>query len=184
MTHTPPTSPTLPSTQFPDLAAQKELLERLGLSTAPDAVFDTIATHMATDTGFLYGMVNLVLDEQNFIGLHNPPPGSEHPLVTRTMSRDHGWCPAVVKRKRALPLPNIHASPRFSGNHVVDAIGIQAYFGAPLLHPQTGIVLGTVCVVDRHVHDLQDADRIMNIVKNARDEVISTICRPADGGTS
>ena len=37
--------------------------------------------------------------------------------------------------------------PRFAGNPVVDEFGIRSYLGAPLID-STGMVLGTVCVVD------------------------------------
>ncbi|MEV0226225.1 hypothetical protein [Streptomyces sp. NPDC050704] len=104
-----------------ELAARAELIQRLGIPIGPHPLFDEFATEMAAKTGFLYGFVNLFLDEQTFIGLHNPPADNGHIIVGRTMRRDHGWCPEVVERRKALPLHNVCASPRFSGNHVVDA---------------------------------------------------------------
>ncbi|MFD5469611.1 GAF domain-containing protein [Streptomyces sp. NPDC127105] len=154
-------------------AARVAMIRRLGIPTEASEFFDEFATHMAEATGFLYGMVNLFLAEQTFIGLHNPPAGSGHLVVGRTMSRDHGWCPEVVQRRKALPLHNVHASPRFSGNHVVDAVGIQAYFGAPLIHED--IAVGTVCVIDPDPRPLSDARRLRDIVVDSGGAVMRAV---------
>lgn len=123
------------------------LLHRLGVPTTADEDFDDLARDMATQAGFLYGVVNLFLEQQTFVGLHQPPADSGFVIVDRTMSRDHGWCPEVMARRKALPLHDVHASPRFSGNTVVDAVGILSYVGAPLIH-DSGTVLGKVrCMI-------------------------------------
>ncbi|MEU8507161.1 GAF domain-containing protein [Streptomyces brevispora] len=160
--------------QATELAQRYELLERLGVSTAASQDFDELARDMAEQAGFLYGFVNLFLEEQTFVGLHQPPADSGYVIVGRTMSRDHGWCPEVVARKKALPLHDVHASPRFSGNHVVDAVGIRSYFGAPLIH-DSETVLGTVCVIDPEKRPLSEARRLRDIVINAGAQVMERI---------
>ncbi|MEV7064369.1 GAF domain-containing protein [Streptomyces collinus] len=166
----------LQAQQTSELAQRYELLERLGVSTAASEDFDELARDMATQAGFLYGFVNLFLEEQTFVGLHQPPVDSGYVIVGRTMSRDHGWCPEVMARKKALPLHDVHASPRFSGNAVVDAVGIRSYFGAPLLH-DSGTVLGTVCVIDPEKRPLDEARRLRDIVINAGRQVMEHIAR-------
>ncbi|MEV2258609.1 GAF domain-containing protein [Streptomyces anulatus] len=162
-----------------ELGQRYELLERLGVSTAASEDFDELARDMAERTGFLYGFVNLFLEEQTFVGLHQPPANSGYVFVGRTMNHDHGWCPEVVARKKALPLHDVHASPRFSGNLVVDAVGIRSYFGAPLIH-DSGTVLGTVCVIDPEKRPLHEARRLRDIVINAGAQVMDRIA-PATG---
>ncbi|PZG82512.1 histidine kinase [Streptomyces sp. NTH33] len=174
-----PTSTAFRGPQAPqstELAERYELVRRLGLPTVADPDFDEAARDMATRTGFLYGFVNLFLAEQTFIGLHQPPADSGYVIVGRTMSREHGWCPEVMARRKALPLHDVHASPRFSGNHVVDAVGIRAYFGAPLIH-DSGTVLGTVCVIDPEKRSLSDARRLRDIVLDTGDQVMRHITR-------
>ncbi|MFB6940772.1 GAF domain-containing protein [Streptomyces sp. NPDC060286] len=156
------------------LAQRYELLERLGVSIAASQDFDELARDMAEQAGFLYGFVNLFLEEQTFVGLHQPPADSGYVIVGRTMSHDHGWCPEVVARKKALPLHDVHASPRFSGNHVVDAVGIRSYFGAPLIH-ESGTVLGTVCVIDPEKRPLSQARRLRDIVISTSAQVMDHI---------
>ncbi|MFJ9085893.1 GAF domain-containing protein [Streptomyces sp. NPDC102384] len=159
-----------------ELARRYELLQRLGVSTAASEDFDELARDMAEKAGFLYGFVNFFLEEQTFVGLHQPPADSGHIIVGRTMSHDHGWCPEVVARKKALPLHDVHASPRFSGNHVVDAVGIRSYFGAPLIH-DSGTVLGTVCVIDTSRRPLEEARRIRDIVISTGVQAMDLITR-------
>ncbi|MFI1164337.1 GAF domain-containing protein [Streptomyces sp. NPDC020801] len=67
--------------------------------------------------------------------------------VGRRLARDHGFCPHVVVRRKALVLEDVCDYPRFAGNPVVDEFGIRSYLGAPLID-STQMVLGTVCVVD------------------------------------
>ncbi|WP_445529729.1 GAF domain-containing protein [Streptomyces cyslabdanicus] len=162
--------------QVPELAQRYELLNRLGVPTVANEDFDNLARDMAAQAGFLYGFVNLFLEEQTFVGLHQPPVDSGYVIVGRTMSRDHGWCPEVMARRKALPLHDVHASPRFSGNHVVDAVGIRSYFGAPLIH-DSGTVLGTVCVIDPEKRPLSEAQRLRDIVINAGAQVMNHIAR-------
>ncbi|MFF4709687.1 GAF domain-containing protein [Streptomyces sp. NPDC001288] len=166
-----------PQTQHtPELAQRYELLHRLGVPTTANEDFDDLARDMATQAGFLYGFVNLFLEEQTFVGLHQPPVDSGFVIVGRTMSRDHGWCPEVMTRRKALPLHDVHASPRFSSNTVVDAVGIRSYFGAPLIH-ESGTVLGTVCVIDPDKRTLSEARRLRDIVITAGAQVMDHIVR-------
>ncbi|MGW0874283.1 GAF domain-containing protein [Streptomyces sp. NPDC002740] len=155
-----------PATELTQMATRLSRLNELGIRLEGSEVLDDIAVDMGERAGFLYAMVNAFGDEQTFLGLRNPPRDAGYPLVGRTMSRAHGYCPEVVQRRRGLPLPNVAASPRFQGNHVVDAIGIQSYFGAPLIDEATGIVLATVCIVDPEPRTLADAARLQAIVKD------------------
>nr|WP_280882268.1 GAF domain-containing protein [Streptomyces pseudovenezuelae] len=142
-------------------------------------ILDDIATRIATQTGFVWGMVNAFSDQQTFLGLHNPPPESGYPIVGRTMSRAHGYCPEVVERRLGLPLPDVTASPRFQGNAVVDAIGIQSYFGAPIIDAVTGLVLLTVCVIDPEPRTLADWRHKQEIVRDGGREAASILKIPA-----
>jgi GAF domain-containing protein len=126
-------------------------LRELGLGQRPEPAFDQFARAMADAAGTPLAMVNFLgTDLQYFAGLHAPAfvqgvagPGDP----ARSMTLDQGWCPYVVAHKLARVLDDVCANPRFAGNLVVDQFGIRAYMGAPLVD-STGVVLGTVCVVD------------------------------------
>ncbi|MFG2386370.1 GAF domain-containing protein [Streptomyces avermitilis] len=156
-----------PANELSEMATRLTRFNELGIDMQGHEVLDDIATDMAERAGFLYGMVNAFSTEQTFLGLRNPPREAGFPIVGRAMSRSHGYCPEVVQRKRGLPLPDVAASPRFQSNHVVDAIGIQSYFGSPILDTVTGLALLTVCVIDPEPRTLADATRLQTIVRDA-----------------
>ena len=133
-------------------------LRELGIGDAPVPEFDDFARQLARVTGAPYAMVNFIDEErQYFAGLSAPASDQAVELdassnagasVARVMARDHGYCPHVVVRRKALVLEDVCDYPRFAGNPVVDEIGIRSYLGAPLID-RTGMALGTVCVVDQ-----------------------------------
>ncbi|GHB81843.1 hypothetical protein GCM10010306_090330 [Streptomyces umbrinus] len=164
-----------PARELAEMAIRLTRFDELGIDMHGLEILDDLATQMAEEAGFLYGMVNAFGVEQTFLGLHNPPQESGFPIVGRTMSRDHGYCPEVVERRRGLPLPEVAASPRFQSNAVVDAIGIESYFGAPIIDAVSGLALFTACVVDVEKRTLADARRVQAIVKNTSREAAGVL---------
>lgn len=133
--------------------ARVRRLHRLGLAQGPDPALDAFADRLAEFTDVPYAMVNfLVRNGQFFAGLHAPEPapaadGRGVTVFRRAQPRDHGFCPHVVVRRKALVLEDVRDYPRFAGNPVVDEYGIRSYLGAPLID-STGTVLGTVSAAD------------------------------------
>lgn len=136
-------------------------LQELGIEARPVPELDDFARELAKRTEGCYAGVNFFLDEdrQYFAGLYSVASDTTatldssilaDPVPGRVMPRDldMGFCPHVVRRRKALALDDVRDFPRFAGNYVVDAIGIHAYLGAPLID-RTGMVLGTICVVDQ-----------------------------------
>lgn len=129
-------------------------LLRLGLGDQPDPALDAFADRLAALTGAPYAMVNFIGENRQFFaGLHVRPAvsleraGDRKPQLGRHMARDHGFCPHVVVRRKALVLEDVRDYPRFAGNPIVDEFGIRSYLGAPLID-STGMALGTASVVD------------------------------------
>jgi GAF domain-containing protein len=166
-------------------AAERAARHReLGLASVPDEQFDAFAKQIVERTGALAAMVNLVGDQRMyFAGVAaraDLEPGDPvfHGDPGREMALDHGFCPHVVARRKALVLDDVYAYPRFAGNPVVDEIGVRAYLGAPLIDDD-GTVLGTVCAVDPSPHGgAEDAGwgkRGLETIKKVADEVIGEI---------
>lgn len=142
-----------------DAPARTSRLRGLGLGERPEPALDAFAHRLAALVGAPYAMVNFIGEErQFFVGLHVPDDdglrggtGADsdeaRPRLGRHMPRDHGFCPHVVVRRKALVLEDVRDYPRFAGNPVVDEFGIRSYLGAPLID-STGMALGTVCVAD------------------------------------
>jgi GAF domain-containing protein len=152
-----PTSQMLVTPDDRDAPARMERLHTIGVGHAPVPEFDAVARRLAHTLGAPYAMVNFIdTQRQYFAGLFTPAdgqPGVE--LVPqpgaaetdRVMARDHGWCPHVVVRRKALVLEDVFAYRKFAGNPVIDELGIRSYIGAPLIDWDTGIALGTVCAI-------------------------------------
>ncbi|AVH59070.1 MULTISPECIES: GAF domain-containing protein [Streptomyces] len=150
-----PTSQMLVTPEDRDAPARVARLRELGIGNAPIPEFDSFARNLARTLEAPYAMVNFIDENrQYFAGLYTPAdgqPGVElEPQAStgRVMARDHGWCPHVVVRRKALVLEDVCDYPRFAGNPVVDEIGIRSYLGAPLIDWNSGIALGTICVID------------------------------------
>lgn len=156
-----------PATELAEMQQRLNRFSELGIRLEGHEVLDDIAADMAQRSGFVYAMANAFGVDQTFLGLYQPPPDAGYPIVGRTMSRGHGYCPEVVQRKRGLPLPDVAASPRFQSNHVADAIGIQSYFGSPVIDDATGLVLLTFCLIDPEPRTLRDAERLQGITRDA-----------------
>ncbi|MBC6450139.1 GAF domain-containing protein [Actinokineospora xionganensis] len=141
----------------PEVGRRLVRLQELGLGGTPDPEFDAFATELAEAADAPYAMVNFIGEnEQYFAGLHVPSSvqadalkaaqSSSSATPSRTMARDHGYCPHVVVRRKALVLDDVCSYPRFAVNPVINSIGVRAYMGAPLID-RTGTALGTICVV-------------------------------------
>ncbi|MFA1543518.1 GAF domain-containing protein [Actinomadura monticuli] len=172
-----------------DTAEQRlKLLAELGLGE-PTAEFDRFATHIsgAFAAGLgghgqnLYAMVNLFTEEeQTFVGLHIPP-GMR--AVDRTMRPDHGFCPEMLDRTKALILSDVCANPHFASNPVVDKLGVRTYAGAPLIHEPTGAVLGTVCVIGTDPLPKETGQTSLALIKRHRDALMDVLAQRADAGS-
>ncbi|WP_156722039.1 GAF domain-containing protein [Streptomyces apocyni] len=172
-----------------DAPARVQRLRRLGLGEHADPAFDAFADRLAEVTGAPFSMVNFIDENRQFFaGLHTPagaPSGAELGAaaagtgVSRYMDRDHGYCPHVVVRRKALVLEDVCDYPRFAGNPVVDEIGIRSYLGAPLID-RTGIALGTICVVDTEPRPWGRPG--LETIKSLAAELVAQLNRREDGG--
>ncbi|WP_406690356.1 GAF domain-containing protein [Saccharopolyspora sp. ID03-671] len=150
----------------PDAPLRKRRLAELGLShDQPQPRLDAFAAELARGAAELVNgslpdaMVNILAsDHQYFAGMHLSagPSGDataalrqQHTAPSRVMSLDTGWCPHVISRRKALTLPDVFAMVRFASNEAAMVLDIRSYLGAPLLDPDSGVALGTVCVTAR-----------------------------------
>lgn len=123
-------------------------LRELGLGERVDTELDAFAARVARTLGAPHAGINFVGEERQFFaGLHHGAGAAQGGYPARVLPRDHGYCPHVVVRRRALVLEDVRDFARFAGNAVVDESGVRSYLGAPLVD-RCGIVLGTVCAVD------------------------------------
>ncbi|MCZ7415761.1 MULTISPECIES: GAF domain-containing protein [unclassified Streptomyces] len=183
-----PTTHLLLTPEDTEAPARVVRLRELGLGDAPVPEFDAFARKLADVTRAPYAMVNLIDEHrQYFAGLYTPAvdravelgPAPPSARVGRTMARDHGYCPHVIVRRKALVLEDVCDYPRFAGNPVVDEIGVRSYLGAPLID-RTGMALGTVCVVDQEPRPWGRPG--LETIKGMAAELVEQIERRESGG--
>ncbi len=166
--------------------ARVSRLRRLGLAEHPDPALDAFAAHLAVAAEAPYAMVNFLVEGgQFFAGLRVPevPPVSRgdgtSPEFGRVQPRDHGFCPHVAVRRKALVLEDVRDYPRFAGNPVVDEFDIRAYLGAPLID-STGTVLGTIATADVRPRTWGTAG--LATIKSTAADLVRRIERSAEDG--
>lgn len=167
----------------PDAPWRAARLRELGLGQGPDRELDAFARELAEAARELSGseqtpfaMVNFVTDQQYLCGLYTPPSNDPADAVElgREVPLDHGYCPHVVVRRKALVLDDVCDYPRFAGNPVVDKLGIRTYVGAPLID-SSGVALGTICVVDSEPRPWGHPG--LNLIKERAAELMQRIHR-------
>lgn len=181
--------------QDPDLEARMAVLRDVGIGTDPDQQLDNLAARLAGEAGTRYAMVNVLSDtQQYFVGLSvnnaaQMPAHGDSSLepgdpgtsaVGRSMTLNQGYCPHVVRRRNALVLDDVCDYPRFSSDDAQDQVGVRSYLGAPMIDPERGIVLGTVCAVHTDIRTWgQDGLSLIKAFAAEAAEVISRRLPPA-----
>jgi GAF domain-containing protein len=161
----------------PEAPERVRRLRWLGLGDRAEPGFDAFAQRLAGLTGAPYAVVNFVGEERQFLaGLHTP----RGVRGRRSHARDHGFCPHVVVRRKALVLEDVRDFPRFAANPLADESGIRSYLGAPLID-RTGMVLGTVAACDTEPRRWGRAG--LDTVKSLAAELVVRIHRMEDSGS-
>ncbi|MDT7596456.1 MAG: hypothetical protein QOJ06_2002 [Pseudonocardiales bacterium] len=101
------------------------------------------------------GIVNLIDDQQNFVGM----VGLGEPFATsRVASIDTGFCPSTFFAGSPLYIEDAAESP-FADHPARVELGFNAYAGFPLRDPD-GQVIGTLCALDTRPHRWRRVDRL------------------------
>jgi len=122
------------------------------LDTLPEAVYDDIVRIASRLLGTPIAAISLIDVERQWfkaeVGLYVP----ETP-------RNISFCGHAVAADDVLVVPDATADERFADNPLVTGeLGIRFYAGAPLRTP-TGYTLGTLCIIDREIRQLDEEDR-------------------------
>ncbi len=129
-------------------------LRELGvLDTLPEAAFDTITATAAQLCGVPIALISLVDAQRQWFksnfGLHG---ATETP-------RDVAFCDHAIRDDMLFEVEDATRDPRFAENPLVTgAPDIRFYAGAPIVMPG-GERIGTVCVIDRAPHHLDEHQR-------------------------
>jgi hypothetical protein len=117
------------------------------LDTPAEEALDRLARLAARLLDAPTALVSLVDAERQFfksaLGLSEPwASARETPL-------SYSFCRHAVESSAPFVVPNAREHPLVRDNPAIEALGVEAYAGVPLLDSQ-GHALGTLCVIDSH----------------------------------
>lgn len=139
-----------------DEARRLAALRELGvLDTSPEAAFDTITRTAAQLCGVPIALISLIDAQRQWFKSNLGLTG-----VAET-PRDVAFCDHAIRDAALLEVPDATRDARFAANPLVTgAPDIRFYAGAPITLPG-GERIGTVCVIDRAPHRLDEHQRAM-----------------------
>lgn len=112
------------------------------LDTANEQAFDDLTRLAATICGVPISLVSLVDENRQWFKSH-------YGLTTTETPRDQAFCAYAIEGHDVMIVEDAKTDARFANNELVTAEpNIRFYAGAPLV-VESGITLGTLCVIDR-----------------------------------
>jgi len=132
-----------------------QLRDLLILDSAPEALFDSIVKLASEVCGVPIALVSLVDAERQWFKASIDLPG-----VNET-PRDVAFCAHAIEDDALFEVPDATRDARFSNNPLVTGDPrIRFYAGAPLVL-DSGMRMGTLCVMDRQARQLDASQRSM-----------------------
>ena len=123
------------------------------LDSGPEEEFDALIKVASLVCGVPISLISLVDSERQWFKASLGLPGvSETP-------RDIAFCAHAILDDKVFEVPDATLDPRFADNPLVTSIpDIRFYAGAPIVMAD-GSRVGTLCVIDREPHQLNDMQR-------------------------
>ena len=151
--------PPIPLNEHPRV----DLLRQYGiLDTAAEPVFDEIAQRAAAICQTPIGLLAFVDRDRVWFKASTG-------LEFREIPRDTSFCAYAICQNELYVVPDLLADERFSHNPLVtQKPHLRFYAGMPLLSPE-GLVLGTLCVIDRKPRELtpEQTDKLKELAQGA-----------------
>jgi diguanylate cyclase (GGDEF)-like protein/PAS domain S-box-containing protein len=160
-------------------------LERLGLTSAPDATLDRLARVVQRQLGVPVALVSLVDENrQYFPGLAGlggwAGEARETPL-------SQSFCQHVVARHGPLVVTDARVDPLVAANRAIEDLGVIAYLGMPLTDSGNRI-MGSLCAIDTQPREwsvaevaaLTDLAKLCSTELQARETLVSDSAASAE----
>jgi PAS domain S-box-containing protein len=131
-----------------------DALRRYGvLDTPPEEAFDRITRLAADCFDVPIALVALVDEERQW---SKSCYGTDH----RELDRKISFCRHAIASQEPMVVEDATADERFSGNPLVTGEEhVRFYAGAPLVTPEGGHAIGTLCVLDRKPRGFSDEEK-------------------------
>lgn len=128
-------------------ARRLQQLSALGIvdDQIPDEALQRLVRETAAAFGVPVALVSVVLEDRQWFKAHVGLSGQL--LKDRGTPREWAFCHHVVDAQAPLVIPDAARHPYFADNPLVKQGAVRGYAGVPL-KTASGLVLGTLCVVD------------------------------------
>lgn len=156
------------------------VMQHLGLAEARRHSFDEVAKRVAEAFGAPIALVSMITTDQQLMpGAQGLPPDLN---ASRELPREESVCGHVVATDEVVVSEDVTKDPRFTNNPLILEKGIRFYAGAPL-RTSTGLVLGSLCVIDMEPREFSDEERVR--LQNMADDLMAELERNSanDDGT-
>jgi predicted PurR-regulated permease PerM len=154
-------------------------LRELGLSSGRSSRFDEVAKQVAQSFDAPIALVSLI-DEEHQV-LPGAPALAQDADPARQSVRDESICGHVLAEDDILVAEDVAKDDRFADNPLVLEKGIRFYAGAPLRN-STGLVLGSLCVIDTKPRQFSESDR--SRLQKMADELMADLERQSGAAPS
>jgi len=137
----------------PEFTRQRALDAYRIIDTLPERAYDDIVRVAAAVCGVPIALLSLIDRDRQWFK-------AQLGLDLRQTARDEAVCNHAIRQpERLLEVPDLAHDPRFADfPAVVGDEGVRFYAGMPLVTPG-GAAIGTLCVIDRQPHQLDDTQR-------------------------
>lgn len=116
------------------------------MDSLPDEAFDRLTRLSSRLLRAPVALLSLVGTDRQFF---KSAQGLSEPWATqRETPLTHSFCQLVVANQVPLHIGDARNDVRVQDNPTIAALGIVAYLGVPIADPETGHVLGSMCVID------------------------------------
>jgi len=124
------------------------------LDTPAEDAFDRITSSAARQLGVPMALITLIDERRQWFK-------SRFGLEVSETPREHAFCAHALEHTTPMAVADACEDPRFRDNPLVTAEPcIRSYCGAPL-RLESGVVLGTLCVVDRRPRRFTDEEQAL-----------------------
>jgi GAF domain-containing protein len=138
-----------------DIARLKEISELDLFAPEVNAILSDLVLEASTKLNLPLGMVNIVLDEAQYIAAHHGLDG----WIASAQGTPVEWafCRFPVRDRADFVVEDAHTHERVKDNPLVTEDGLRCYAGVPLITSR-GHVLGAFCVLGTEPRNFDEAD--------------------------